>query len=381
VSFYISTFKGVELMSAKKFLYIVLAATILLILLFSTFFYYIDPLYFYRNTELYRPQYAATERYQMAGLIKNQEYKTLFTSTSMGRNFYEHYADKQFKTKSFNAALPASTAKEQSMVAELALREKGKLDQIIWELNYYSFSSEDPEWVMGKPSDFPTYMYDESKINDIKYLFNSYTFEVFYRNLLANSNGDEYNREVTSLYKFYDVAPPESVDRIQKSLKNVAPITAVPVYESADTMLTSFKYNVIDLAKKYPDTKFTLFFAPYPVYNHVVSYLSNPDYLKERIMFKKDVYDLISKYENIELYDFQDEERITFNIGNYYGDGVHYYEFVNNWIIDYLAEKPPIQSLQEYSLKLDRFEKQITQFDTTKLINDSTIKEKYIKNN
>ena len=333
-----------------------------MVLLVSIIFYYIDPLFYYRNTDLYRPQYIGTERYQMAGLVKNQEYHTLFTATSMGRNFYESYSDEKLNTKSFNASLPASTAKEQSMVAELALREKSQLDQIIWELNYYSFSSEDPEWVMGKPSDFPTYMYDDSKINDIRYLFSSYTLEVLNYNLRGNKNNSEYNREVEQIYKFADVAPPETFERVGNSLENIIEFTEVPVYDRAETMLNSFKYNVLELAEKYPDTKFTLFFAPYPIYNHVISYKTHPDYLTERIKFKTEVYKLISEYDNIELYDFQDEEQITFNIANYYGDGVHYYHAINNWMIDYFAKEPPIQSLDEYNQKLNRFKEQVSNF-------------------
>lgn len=368
-------------MSAKKFISIVIAAITFLFLFVTMFFFYIDPMFYYRNTELYRPQYIATERYQMAGLVKNREFDTVFTATSMGRNFYEDYADKRLNAHSFNASLPASTAREQSMVAELALGEKENIKQVIWELNFYSFASEDPEWVMGPPSDFPKYMYDDSKINDIRYLFNSYTLHVLYNNIRNNIQGSEYNREATSIYKFSNVAPPESINRVQTALESTPVYAGIPKSEKAETMLASFNYNVIQLAKRYPNTKFTLFFAPYPVYNHVMAYRSHPDFLKERIKFKEEVYQLVSKYDNIELYDFQDEEKITFNISNYYGDGVHYYEFVNNWIIDYFAIQPPIQSLARYQQKLDKWEKQITDFNPEKLYADNTIKNMYVATN
>ncbi|SFB25427.1 MULTISPECIES: hypothetical protein [unclassified Bacillus (in: firmicutes)] len=364
-------------MSYKKFLTAFFGLTVSLVVLISAIFYYIDPLFLYRKTELYRAQYPNAERYQMPGLVKMQKYDTLFTGTSMGRNFVENYADEKFGSQSFNASLPGSTAKEQSMVAELALREHNP-KHILWELNYYSFASKDPDWVMGHPSDFPGYMYDKSKVNDIRYLFNSYNIKALYRNLSANKRGDESWRDVEKLYKFGENAPKETTERITNFLNNAGPMAQLPDYETSETMMNSFQENVMRLAKSHPDTKFTLFFAPYPIYNHVSFYKRHHDYLKERLKFKEEVYTLISKYPNIELYDFQDEAAVTFNIANYMGDGVHYQPYINKWIIDQIAEKPPINGLDVYKQKLKLFEMQIENFDMNQLTENDSIKKNYV---
>lgn len=365
-------------MSYKKFLSVSAAISAVLILFVAVAMYLIDPLFNYRKTSLYRPQYLANARYQMPGLLKNQDYNTLFTATSMGRNFQESYVDEKLGVKSFNASLPASTAKEQSMVAEAALRKKPELKRIIWELNYYSFAG-DPDWVMGPPSDFPTYMYDNLKINDIRYLFSSYSVEVLYKNLMANKDGDERWRDVESLYKFGQVAPIETSEHVEALLKSVEPIENLPSYEKSSVQLKSFKENVLELAKKYPDTKFTLFYAPYPVYNHVSFYKKNPEYLTERLKFKEKVFELVQDYPNIELYDFQDLKEITFNIDHYQGDMVHYYSFINNWLIDYIAVNKPVQTKEEYASKLGHFKNQILDFKISQLEIDSTIKDSYVK--
>jgi hypothetical protein len=363
-------------MSHKRFLAVFAIMASALILFVSVAMYYIDPLFYYRKQTLYRPQYAAAERYQMPGLLNTMDYDTVFTATSMGRNFRESYADEKLGGKTFNASLPASTAKEQSMVAEKALSDKPDLKRVIWELNFYSFAGE-PDWVTGPPSDFPTYMYDQSKINDIRYLFNSYSVELLYKNLRSNRNGDESLREVENLYKFGQVARVEQVEYIEDSLKNVTPVNELPEYEKSETLIQSFKENVVSLAKEHPDTTFTLFYAPYPVYNHVSFYKKNPDYLTERLEFKKEVFELVKDYPNVELYDFQDMDEITFNIGNYQGDQVHYYNWINNWIIDYIASNKPITSEKENLARLENFKNQITNFNISQLQTESTIKEKY----
>ncbi|MDN3019012.1 hypothetical protein PH210_22840 [Paenibacillus sp. BSR1-1] len=363
-------------MSYKKFLTAAGIMSAALIGIVSIVMYYIDPLFYFRKPDLYRPQYLAAERYQMPGLLKNQDYDTLFTATSMGRNFRESFANEKLGTKSFNGSLPASTAKEQSMVAEAAFRDKPNLKRVIWELNYYSFAG-DPDWVAGPPSDFPTYMYDKSKINDLRYLFSSYSVEILYKNLMANKEGNEQRREVETLYKFGQVAPVESIEHVDAFLKGVQPMDELPSYERASVQMESFKENVIPLVKAHPNTKFTFFYAPYPIYNHVSFYKKNKEYLTERLKFKKEVFDLMHKYPNVELYDFQDMHDITFNIDNYQGDTVHYYNFINNWIIDYLATHKPVQSEKEYVAKLQNFEHQITNFDVLQLKKVSSIKQQY----
>ncbi|MFK9090231.1 hypothetical protein [Bacillus salipaludis] len=367
-------------MSQKRFLAAAAICAAVLILFVSVTTYIIDPLFYYRKSTLYRPQYVAAERYQMPGLLKTQKYDTLFTATSMGRNFRESYVNKTLGVKSFNGSLPASTAKEQSMVAEAAFRDKPHLNRVIWELNYYSFAG-DPDWVMEPPSDFPTYMYDKSKINDIRYLFSSYSVEILYKNLMANRNGDESWRKVEDLYKFGQVAPVESVEHIQAALSGVQPLGELPSYEKSSVQIKSFKENVISLVEAHPNTKFTLFYAPYPIYNHVSFYKKNPDYLTERMKFKKAVFELAQKYPNVEIYDFQDEKEITFNIGNYQGDQVHYYNYINNWIIDYMAKNKPVQSGKEYAVKLQNLEKQIKNFDSNQLKTESTVKQQYALEN
>jgi hypothetical protein len=363
-------------MSAKRFLTVTVTMLLALVLLVSSLFYYIDPLFFYRKTELYEPQYAGTERYQMAGLLNTMDYRTVFTGTSMGRNFEEAYVDEKLATKSFNASLPASTAREQAMVVQTAFRQKGALDRVIWELNYYSFSGE-PDWVTGLPSDFPVYMYDDSKINDIRYLFNSYTLEVLYKNVIANRNDVRARRNPLTLYKFGKGAPKESYERIEGALAEIPEMQELPEYETAETMLRSFKNNVIELVKQNPETTFTFFFAPYSVYNQYIFYEKHPGYLAERSKFKKEAYKLLSQYPNAQLYDFQAMKQVTFNIDNYMGDGVHYYNFVNRWIIDYFAKEPPIRSLARYENLIQKYVELVENFKPEQLDKNAKLRERY----
>ncbi|WP_227394422.1 hypothetical protein [Jeotgalibacillus aurantiacus] len=297
------------------------------------------------------------------------EYETLITATSMGRNFRESYVDEVLKTNTLNGSLASSYAKEQSMVTQFALQEQENVEQVIWELNYYSFA-EDPDKVLDSATPFPTYMYDENKINDIRYLFNSYNVQLTQDNLEANLNGSEIRRDVEPLYKFGQVAPEETTDRIERWLGAAEPLEELPENQTKEMMIKSFKENVVTVLEENPDTTFTFFYAPYPVYNHYRFYQIHPEYLKERLAFKEEVFEILSEYDNAELYDFQDDREITFDIGNYMGDAVHYYEFVNEHIIDTIANEEPVTSKDEYAAKLQNLRQQILEFDIAQLDNE-----------
>ncbi|NKE06814.1 hypothetical protein [Mesobacillus selenatarsenatis] len=352
-------------MREKSFIKLFVLFSILLAGIIAVFIYIVDPLFYYREQSLYRPQYLATERYQMPGLLKNREYETLFTSTSMGRNFVESHADEKMKTVSFNGALPASTAREQAMVADLAIRHQD-LKTIIWEINYYSFA-EEPDWTLEpEKNTFPHFLYDDSKWNDIKYLFNSYSFEVMYDNILANKEGDERKRDVETLYKFGGGVPPQSIESMAAKLDGLEQSSQLPKYEHVEYMMKSFEANVIPLVKNNPDIKFKLFYAPYPIVNHVSFYRKNPQYLEERAKFKEAVYEKLSQYDNVQLYDFQTESSITYVAKNYM-DSVHYYRYINDWMIDYMAEYKGISSKEENDKIIEEFRNQIINFNVAQL--------------
>ncbi|MBM7577814.1 hypothetical protein [Jeotgalibacillus terrae] len=355
-------------MSGKKFIMLFFSSVIGLVGTIALAFYILDPLFYYRDEGLIEPQYNADARYQMPGLLRNKEYETLITATSMGRNFREDYVDDTLNTESLNGSLASSYAKEQSMVAQFALQENEQLNHVIWELNFYSFA-EDPEKVLDSATPFPTYMYDDSKLNDIKYLFHSYNVRLAANNVLANVSNDELRRNPEELYKFGQVAPEESIERIDGWLQRAPELQEYPENETKEVMIASFKENVIQVIEDNPDTTFTFFYAPYPVYNQHRYYLQHNRYLEERLAFKEEVFELLSQYDNAELYDFQDQKEITFDAGNYMADAVHYYEYINEYIINTIASEDPVTSKTAYDQQLENLKNQVINFNVDQLRN------------
>ena len=326
--------------------------------------YKLDPLYMYKFKK--DNYFYATERYQMPGLIKHMEYDTLFVGTSMGRNFLEPTADQLLHTKSFNASLPASTAREQKMAAQLSINSTD-VKNIIWELNLYSFSGK-PDWVLEGNSPFPTYMYDTNKINNIKYFLSPYSRKMALQNFKLQLDPTKPTQDPYWLYKFGDKETNFTVENAKKTI-DATPLQPITEGWYHKPMLESFDDNIVSFVKQHPDVQFTFFYAPYPITYHVVSNKNDPQYTKENILFKKEVFNKLKNLPNVKLYDFQDQKDITYNLSNYMWDQTHYYRYINDWIIKELSTKKPITDEKAYEQRLSNFANEVMHFDASKLTN------------
>lgn len=349
-------------MSYKKYFKLYSFFVIILVFLYSLIVYIIDPLSFYRFSSLYDPYYSSEARYQLPGFVRNSEFDTLIVGTSMGRNFVETYVDSKLNVRSLNATLPAGLAKEQSLMTSLAL-SKQEVETVIWEINFYSLQEKDK--VLEQPNPFPFHLYDQNRLTDLKYLFSYYPVQLTADIISANMSESTANRDREMLYKFGDGWKPLTLDQISDSIKPTE--TKKGKVGSKEKMLASFKSNMVPLMKENPDVEFIFFYAPYPITNHLHFYNENNSITSERFKVKKEIFQLISEYPNVKVYDFQHHGHITHNVSNYMSDAIHYYPSINEYIIDYISDNEPIHSLEEYQAINEELYNQIKTFSKAKL--------------
>ena len=120
------------------------------------------------------------------------------------------------------------------------------------------------------------------------------------------------------------------------------------------------------IVEKYPETKFTFFYAPYPITRHMVIQLQKPEINEDRLQTKLAIYKELKNDKNIEVYDFQDEADITFNVGNYI-DRSHYFPYINDILLQKMATEKPIQSEKEYKEKVESLSDQLENFSYDQL--------------
>ena len=123
---------------------------------------------------------------------------------------------------------------------------------------------------------------------------------------------------------------------------------------------------MLPMVEKYPDTQFTFLYAPYPITRHMVIQEKRPSINDDRLQVKLVIFNDLEKYKNAEVYDFQDNADITFNVGNYI-DRSHYFPYINDLLLEEMATSKPIQSEKEYKEKVESFASQLKNFSYDQL--------------
>jgi len=325
--------------------------------------YILDPLAFYRLPHMYEAQYSANARYQMPGLIKNVEFDTLIVGTSMSRNFVESDMNDIWDVKSFNASLPSATAREQLLAFELAARSNPDLENVLWELNFYSFARK-PDDVEDSQGEFPYYMWDNALWNDVRYLFSLYPLQRMREIILANLRHDKSGRDIEMLYKFGMNAPTLTVEEVKELID--IPNSVTKSQYQFDIMLANFRENVIPAVRDNPKVKFYFFYPPYGVFWHVRAHKQNPDYLEGITQLKSAIYEELSLYNNVRLYDFQDRSDITHDISKYI-DVAHYIPAINLWTLEAIMTEKPVSSSTEAASRAEAVKLQTLQYQLSSL--------------
>jgi len=327
---------------------------IIVIACIMTFNYIVDPLAFYRLPTWYKAQYTTNARYQLPGLIRNVPYDTLIIGTSMSRNFVESDMNAIWDVTSFNASIPSGTAREMKLAFELGARSHPELKNVLWELNFYSLARP-PEDVEDEQGEFPYYLWDDALWNDVRYLFSLYPLKRAREIFFANIRHDHRFRDIEKLFKFPG-SQPLTVDKV-KELINIPSSVAKSDYQF-EIMLRNFRTNVLPVVREHPNVQFYFFYPPYGVFWHVRAHKQNPDYLEGITLLKSAIFEELAPYENAHLYDLQDQVEITHDISKYI-DVAHYVPAINQWILEYIHDEPPLSSLAEAAAKAQALKEQV----------------------
>src|SRR5882724_11022988 len=129
---------GNDLMStAPKNLLRFLSATGLIILIAAALNFVVDPLQLFRPARLFPAMYSPDSRMQDAGLVRSQEFDTVFMGTSLAIHFRQSDIDRLLGVRSLKLSMTGSTSHEQSFVIAAALdRHPGR---VIWEMDDWIF--------------------------------------------------------------------------------------------------------------------------------------------------------------------------------------------------------------------------------------------------
>src|SRR3954471_1737744 len=122
--------------SAKN-LFRFLCAAAAIILMAAALNFAVDPLQLFRPARLFPAMYSADSRMQNAGLIRSQDFDTVFMGTSLAIHFRQSDIDKALGTRSLKLAMTGSNSRQQGVVLEQAIDHGAR--RVIWAMDDFIF--------------------------------------------------------------------------------------------------------------------------------------------------------------------------------------------------------------------------------------------------
>lgn len=337
--------------AAPKNLVRFLCAAAAVILLAAGLNFVVDPLQYFRPARLFHAMYSPDSRMQNAGLIRSQQYDTVFMGTSLAIHFRQSDIDKNLGGRSVKLAMTGSNSHEQSFVLDTALAHNPK--RVLWQMDDWIFrDAAEIDADIYLPADlyrrnakgiagylFSGAMARESlwilarSIPPLEQMVARLTTGVVFKFPYADVD------DVNTLSPKLDPAQIYNADAMRAAFaRATAPQRRVYLTEgyNNDEMVRNFERDAVGLIEKYPDVEFDIYFPPYSILQFVAMRDFSPETLQ--IVYKANSYLLrrLSQFPNVKVYDFREAEEITHDLNNY-SDMIHHSPAVDRQVLALIA--------------------------------------------
>lgn len=361
---YLNIFKEITLVDQEekgnKRIYIIwiigtITLTIVAFCLFAVPTIYIDPLFHYHDPLTNYEYPLNNERYQNDGIMRNFNYNSIITGTSMAENFKKTEADILFDANFIKVPFSGGRYKEISDNIRQAYRAGKDIKYVISSLDYSVLVLEKDAYREG--TEYPVYLYNNNIFDDVNYVLNKAILFDQTRNVIKytqtgneTTNFDEYVNW-SSGYEY-------GAESVLSTYTLVNKVDAPPKMLSEEEhvmVVENIQQNITDLADDHPETMFYLFFPPYSICYWDA--LKNNGQVDWRIDAEQAAIEEIVKHPNIKLFSFCNNFELVCNLNNY-KDQAHYGEWVNSWILEWMSDDQYLlteHNYQEYIREIREF--------------------------
>jgi hypothetical protein len=362
--------------SAKSLLQF-LCASALVVLVAAALNFAVDPLQFFRPARFYHPMYSNDSRMQNAGLIRSQQFDTVFMGNSLAIHFRQSDIDRLLGVRSLKLAMTGSTSHEQSFVLAAALERHPK--RVIWQMD---------DWVFRDPreADMDIYLPTDLYRRDIKgiagYLFSG-TMARESLWMLAGSikplesivarltNGVLFKFPIANADDINILRPDVDVSATYNAKNAFAAFTRITDAAhrpylgdryAYDAMIRNFEDDAVSLIAKNPDVKFDIYFPPYSMLQWMAMRDFSPPTLKIVYAFTAYAAKRLVQFPNASLHDFREASEITYNLSNY-ADVIHHSPTIDLKVLAMLAERKYLVDPADPTASLQRLKAQVEAYN------------------
>jgi hypothetical protein len=337
----------------------------------------VDPLQLLRPARLFAAMYSQDSRMQNAGLIRSQQFDTVFMGTSLGLHYRQTDIDRRLGVRSVKLVLPGSYSNEQKFVLDAALERHPR--RILWQMD---------EWIFRDAPDldssnyFPADLYRKNARGIAGYLFSGsmareslwialrsipplqpavarLTTGVLFKFPIANVD------DINALHSRFDVPGFYNAKNAVAAYRRItAPDRSHLVSKGYDyeALVRNFERDAVSLIAGNPDVRFDIYFPPYSILQFVAMRDASPPTLKIVYDFSAYAARRLLQFSNVTLFDFRAAQEITHDLDNY-GDVVHHSPAVDLKVLSMLAEKKylvdraaPLASLEQLRAQVEAYQ-------------------------
>ena len=346
---------------SKIFFVIFISVFVLSAILLGSLVVYVDP-YFHYHAPIEGKNYIMKEqRYLNDGIVKNFDYNAAIFGSSMTECFLPSVMDSVFGTKSVKVPFSGGSYKEVGDIEKVACANNKNLKIVVRGLDCNRFFNDKDERDYEEDS-YPTYLYDDKYLNDVKYIFSKNA--IIDSMLILMQRGEAANPSSFDTYSNWNNDYPFGKDAIlasyNKDAVEVSHTQKTLSEEDKHTINGNIKQNVTDIADAYPDTEFYIYYTPYSIY--YLDFYKRSGELQRQIEAEKYITGLLLEHENIHVYSFYLKHELIEN-PDYYRDIAHHGSEAGNMILEWIYNKDGELTSENYEEYYDELSDYYFSFD------------------
>ncbi len=336
----------------------------------------VDPLQLLRPARFYTPMYSADSRMQDAGLIRSQQFDTVFMGTSLAIHFRQSDIDRLLGVKSLKLAMTGSDSREQSLVLAAALERHPR--RVIWQVDDWIFrdaATAGPDIYL--PSDLflrnargiagyllSGAMARESalllarSIPPLQPLAARLATGVLFKFLIPDVD------DINALKPDFDVSAAYNANKALAAFGDITdPKHSLYLAEryDYDAMARNFERDTIDLIEEHRDVEFDIYLPPYSILQWVAMRDASPATLKIVYDFTAYFATRLTQLPNVRLFDFRGVKEVTHDLNNY-GDVIHHSPAVDLKVLSWIAAGDHLVDRATPAASLERLKAQVAAY-------------------
>src|ERR1700732_2960957 len=329
-----------------------LCASLFVVVTAAALNFIVDPLQLFGPARLFAAMYSQDSRMQDAGLIRSQDFDTVFMGTSLAIHFRQSDIDRLLGVRSLKLAMTGSNSHEQSFVLATALeRHPGR---VIWQMDDWIFQDA-PD--VDHDAYLPAHLYRRDVEGVAGYLFSgamareslwmlARSIKPLEKTVARLTSGGLIKFPLPTVDEINSVRPDYDLSAAYNAKKTVASFTNITAPPRSaylgfgydyDAMVRNFERDAIGLIANNPDVKFDIYFPPYSILQFVAMRDTSPSTLKIVYDFSSYAHRRLMQFSNVSLHDFRAARDITHDLNNY-ADVIHHSPVIDLKVLSLLAD-------------------------------------------